>query len=127
MERFYTGVIATPLLTGLVISRYRIMNLFQPGQESPETCLLPCEGNYSLRHQGEGEVGKELGVDNYKQRGWRALLGSWGAHCWAGVEKKVDNGAGIPGGRGDGTSVSGMSSLFRVRPGDTCPPVNSVT
>lgn len=79
MERFYTGVISTPLLTGLVISRYRIMNLFQPGQESPETCLLPCEGNYSLRHQGEEEVGKELGVDNYKQRGWRVLLGELGS------------------------------------------------
>lgn len=69
MERFYTGVISAPLLTGLVISRYRIMNLFQPGQESLETCLLSCEGNYLQRHQGEVELGKELGVDNYKQRG----------------------------------------------------------
>lgn len=76
MERFYTGVISAPLLTELVISRYRIMNLFQPGQESPETCLLPCEGNYSLRHQGEVELGKELGVDNYKQRGWGEFF--WG-------------------------------------------------
>lgn len=81
MEKFYTGVISVPLLTGLVISRNRIMNLFQPGQESPETCQLPCEGNYLLRHQGEAELEKGLGIGNYEQRGWGDLAGggSWEA------------------------------------------------
>jgi hypothetical protein len=69
-------------------------------------------------------------VDNYKQRDWgqggsAEELGR--AHCWVRVGLRLTSVQKSLVEVWTAPSVSGMASLFGVRPRETCPPVNSVT